>query len=108
MGKETVLLHEEAAAFAHYLEREMDGAKDIRMATSRILFSRQADQYEYWLQGDRIIRTKNGLGYVTVCFNVKNMVIYRGSHGLELKLKLERNYVSVEMNMILGSTVDTS
>jgi len=106
--QETLLLQEEAAAFVHYLERELDGATAVQIGTGRILFSRGADQFDYRFQGERIIRTKNSLGYVTVCFYVKEFVLTRAPQGLGLFLVLERNHVSVEINTALESSVDTS
>ena len=106
--QETILLQEEAAAFVHYIERELDGASEVQIGAGRILFSRGADRFDYRIQGDKVVRTKNSLGYVTVCFNVKDFILRRGTAGIEFNLVLQRNGVTVEIDSVLQSTVSTS
>lgn len=105
---ETILLQEEAAVFLHYLKRELDGASGVQISHGRILFFRGSDQYDYRLQGEKIIRKKNSMGHVTVCYDVKDFVLSWNSQSLEMRLVLERNHASITIDTMLDVTGNIS
>lgn len=105
---ETIRLHQEAAAFYHYLEREMAGATRVAAGRNRLVFLKNGDWLEYAKQGETIVRERDGRGYVTVCYFVQDFSIHPVERGALIRLALKGKRATIETETIIEFTVETS
>ncbi|RKD25527.1 hypothetical protein BEP19_00855 [Ammoniphilus oxalaticus] len=99
--KEVIQLHQEAAAFIHYLERESGRGEKLIIKRGELSFLHDNFWLDYIKRKESIIRQKGGEGYVTVCYYVQNFESRPLDSAVEVKLALKRNRSSIETVSIL-------
>ncbi len=91
------LLQMEAAAFIHYLERELGCTDQVYIASRRMLFSCKGVLYDYRQSGSSIVREVDSKGWVQVCLHVKDFQVQPFHKGVVINLWLEKGGVPWKM-----------
>jgi competence protein ComGF len=96
-GKVRQLLQMEAAAFIHYLEREISCTDQVYISSRRLFFFCKGVRYDYRQSGNYIVREVDSKGWVEVCLHVKDFQIQPFPQGVVIGLWLEKGGVPWKM-----------
>jgi competence protein ComGF len=105
--KRKEVLQAEAAGFFQYFETEGRNTDRYYLSRQKIYFYSQGDRYEYRQVGTSIVRQKNGSGYVTVCFHVKEFSLQREGNGVNISLVLEDHGVAWQVRNAIFPAVSS-
>ncbi|MEW9672805.1 hypothetical protein [Ammoniphilus sp. 3BR4] len=100
-GKARLMMQMEAAAFLHYLEREISCTEQIFIAQGRMFFFCGPTRYDYKLYGNYIVREVDSKGWIEVCLYVKDFQIAPLPRGILLTLTMERGGTEWGMQTVL-------